>query len=96
MAIQKQFFSMIQKKLLNDFNSETLNEEILGLFLEYRAMGAISTGKTSGRSTDGVPKKKKWSEHATLPNIKDFFEPRVRNFVENEIEAKYTKISAID
>ena len=88
---------MCQKKLLNDFYAETLNEEILGLFLEYRAMGATSTRKTNGRSTEGVPKKKeKWSEHATLPNIKDFFELRVRNFVESEIEAKYTEISVID
>ena len=49
---------MIQKKLLNDFYAETLNEEILGgLFLEYGAMGAIFTKKTNGRSTEGVPKK---------------------------------------
>ena len=86
---------MIQKKLRNNFYAETLNEEILGLFLVYRTMGAISTRKTNGRSTEGVPKK---SDLNTLlfPTSKIFFNHQCETFVENEIEAKYTEISVID
>ena len=82
----------------NDFYAGPLSEEILGSILEYTAMGAISTRKTNRRSTERVAKtkNKKWSNYATLPNIKDFFKPRVRNVVQNEIEAKYTEINVIN
>lgn len=94
-TIKNQIILDQYKLLLHEFYTEPQHEEILGSFLEYTATGAISTRKTNGRSTDGVPKtKKKQSEHVSLP--KDFFKPRVRNVVENENQAKDTEIIVID
>lgn len=97
-TIKNQMILDQYKLLLNDFYVEPQNEEILGSFLEYTGTVAISTRKTNGRSTEGMPKtkKKKQSEHAALPLIKDFFKPRMRNVVENENEVRDTEIIVID
>ena len=90
------FFPHDSKRITELLLSWTSKWRDLGFILRVYGYGCHKHKKDEWKihwSTEGVAKTiKELLEDATLPNIKDFLKPRVRNEVENEVEAKLINV----